>query len=97
MSDTQQRERREGPVNLNTALLALLTLLITTVGFFSKHSLESIESNQKQMWDKMMPRQEIQLQIELVSSANHRIEADLAELRARMQTVEIQQARGSKP
>jgi hypothetical protein len=41
----------------------LATLLIVVTGFFAKHELENVEQNQQQLWQAIIPRHEIEMEL----------------------------------
>lgn len=86
-SDNMNKEPKA--LNFNTLMLTLVMLMVTLTGFFSKHLLDGIEGK----LDKMMPRQEIQLELEMIKASHTRVESDLLEFRTRLQLVELSQAR----
>lgn len=84
-------------INLNTMLLALVNVLVLVVAFFAKHTLERVESNQAKLWEAMMPRHEVEMQLQLLRSENLRIIGDQQEFRARLGKLELDIARMQKP
>lgn len=73
-------------VNLNSALNLVILAMVSLLGFLAKDKLNTIER-------AIMPRHEIEIQMEMLHQAAARLEADQIDLRARMTKLEIDFAR----
>jgi hypothetical protein len=82
--------------NLNTVILTIITALIALVSFLGKRELERIDATQRQMWLAIMPRHEIEIEIQTVRSLQLRLENDQYGLRERLTKLEVDVARISE-
>jgi hypothetical protein len=79
----------EKRINVNTVILLALTATMGIVGYFCKHTLERLEAN-------MMPRQEIEIQIQGIRTQNMKLDLDMAEFRTRIYKLELDYVRMTK-
>lgn len=79
--------------NLNTLVLGFLSLLIAASGYFGKHELERIEDSQSKLWLAIMPRHEIELQIQEIKTYQAHWDTRLLEVQSRQTALEISIAR----
>jgi hypothetical protein len=84
-------------VNFNSLLTTLVVLMVSVIGFFCKHELESIEVNQKALAAIIMPRQEITIELEMIKHDYLRLAAENLDVRTRVSKMEIDLARLQKP
>jgi hypothetical protein len=82
--------------NVNTGLLTVCNLLVLVVGFFFKHELERMEDGQAKLWIAIMPRHEIEIQIQEIKSVQTHCDTRILELQARQTLIEISLAKMSK-
>jgi hypothetical protein len=79
--------------NVNTGLLTICNLLVLLVGFFSKHELERMEDGQAKLWLAIMPRHEIEIQLQEIKSVQTHSDTRILELQARQTLIEISLAK----
>jgi hypothetical protein len=90
-------ENKPKAVNFNSILLLLVNGLILVTGFFAKHELEKVEQSQQQLWQAIMPRHEIEIELASIKSQQNRCDLELVEVRSKLTTLEISVARLQKP
>ncbi len=83
----------EKKININTGLLAVLTLISSIAGWGMNHAISGLERSVNELKSDMMPRHEIQIQVESLKQGEARIMTDQLDLRARIQKIEIDVAR----
>lgn len=83
-------------VNFNSILLGLVNLMIITIGFFAKHEMEKVEDNQNRLWQAIMPRHEIEVELQAIKAQQNRADAEMIDLRSKLTALEISVAKWQK-
>lgn len=87
----------EKKLNIQSAFIGLLTLCIGIIGFFGQRTLGQIEGTQQRMSDTMVPRHEMDLQIQQLKADVVRIASEELDLRVKVVQCEVGLARLNKP
>lgn len=75
--------------NANSVLLALLSLVAGVAGVSINRNVDQVDQNQRRMWEVIMPRTEVESRLETIRAINNRIEAELLNLRDRVNAMDV--------
>ncbi len=76
-------------INANSILIILANLLIVACAYFARHELERLETAQTTLAAAIMPRHEIETQMNAIKDHMHELDLQVIELRSKQTSLEI--------
>jgi hypothetical protein len=76
-------------MNANSVLIILANVLILLCSYFAKHELERLEAAQIALGSAIVPRHEIETQMNAIKDHMHELDLQVIELRSKQTSLEI--------